>query len=270
MTRRISRRALLAGIPAMAGAGLLAGPARVFAVPAADPVPPDDAFPRVDLKTVEAFVGVAHRDAAEIRRMVERQPALARASWDWGFGDWETALGAAAHTGGRAIAELLLAHGAHPTIFSAAMLGQLDVVKAMVTASPGIQKTLGPHGLTLLHHARVGGKDSEPVMAYLESAGGADTRAATQALDPSDRDALVGRYAFGTGPRDCFDVDVKNDQLGIQRPGATRRILSHVGDRVFFPSGVPSVRVAFARGGRAASQLTIADPEVYLTATRTA
>jgi hypothetical protein len=28
---------------------------------------------------------------------------LARAAWDWGFGDWETALGAASHMGSRPI-----------------------------------------------------------------------------------------------------------------------------------------------------------------------
>ena len=70
-----------------------------------------------------------------------RQPTLSKATFDWGFGDWETALGAASHVGSREIAELLIANGAHPTIFSAAMLGQLDAVKAFVEAAPGIQKT---------------------------------------------------------------------------------------------------------------------------------
>ena len=56
-------------------------------------------------------------------------------------------------SGRREIAEFLLAHGARPTVFSAAMLGQLDVVKAFVSASPGVQRTLGPHGITLMAHA---------------------------------------------------------------------------------------------------------------------
>ena len=65
-------------------------------------------------------------------------------------------------------------------------------------------------------------------------------------------------------------MDVRNDQLGIERPGQTRRFLLHTGSLVFFPSGVPSVRIAFARSGAKAAQLTLADPEVFLTAKRRA
>ena len=271
MTNPISRRRFIVGVTALAGAGVAATTHRLSAAteaPSTAAPGPYAGFPRVDLAVVERFVGLAHRDLAEVRRMVEAQPSLARASWDWGFGDWETGLGAAAHTGGREIALLLLAHGAHPTIFSAAMLGQLDVVKAFVTAAPGIQRTPGPHGLTLLHHARRGGKDAEPVVAYLAGLGDADSPHATRPLYPADRDAVVGRYVFGPGENDRFDVDVKTDQLGLARPEGTRRLLMHTGDLVFFPSGVPSVRIAFARTGGRVSRMTIADPDVYLTATR--
>ena len=272
MTQLVSRRRFIVGVVALAGAGVAATAHRLSAAtasPVASPAP-YAGFPRVELATVEKFVGLSHGNLVEVRRMVEAQPSLARASWDWGFGDWETGLGAAAHTGGREIALLLLAHGAHPTIFSAAMLGQIDVVKAFVTAAPGIQRTLGPHGLTLLHHARKGGTDAEPVVAYLTGVGEADAPSVTRPLDPADRDALVGRYAFGPGEKDRFDVDVKTDQLGIARPEGTRRFLMHTGELVFFPSGVPSVRIAFARTGGRVSQMTIADPDVYLTAKREA
>ncbi len=272
MIQSISRRRFIVGVSALAGAGVAAAAHRLSA--ATEPALPSATpalhagFPRVDLAIVEKFVGLAHRDLVEVRKMVEAQPALARASWDWGFGDWETGLGAAAHMGGREIALLLLSHGAHPTIFSAAMLGQLDVVKAFVTTAPGSQRTLGPHGLTLLHHARAGGMGAEAVVAYLTSLGDADQRTATRPLDPADRDAVVGRYVYGPGEQDRFDVDMKTDQLGIERPGGTRRFLMHTGGLVFFPSGVPSVRIAFARAGERVSQMTIADPDVYLTAKR--
>ena len=36
-----------------------------------------------------------------VKELVGRQPALAKATWDWGFGDWETSLGAASHVGHR-------------------------------------------------------------------------------------------------------------------------------------------------------------------------
>jgi hypothetical protein len=280
MTQPVSRRRFI-GVAALAGAGVAVttrrAPADTPPAPASATPAPASAtpalyggFPRVDLAVIEKFVGLSHRDPVEVRKMVEAQPSLARASWDWGFGDWETGLGAASHMGIREIALLVLSHGAHPTIFSATMLGQLDVVKAFVTASPGIQRTPGPHGLTLLHHARVGGKDAEPVLAYLTSLGDADTRTATQPLEAADRDAVVGRYVFGSGEQDYFDIDVQTDKLGIQRPGDTRRFLMHTGNLVFFPSGVPSVRIAFARASGGVSQMTIADPEVYLTAKRQA
>ena len=32
------------------------------------------------------------------------------------------------------------------------MLGQLDVVKAAIAASPGVQRVKGPHSITLLRH----------------------------------------------------------------------------------------------------------------------
>lgn len=228
-----------------------------------------DTFPRQDPALAQEVVGVSHRDLARVRELVERQPALARAATDWGFGDWETALGAAAHTGRREIAEFLLANGAQPTLFSAAMLGQLAVVRAFVETVPGIQKTPGPHGIPLLAHARSGGPGAAAVVAYLESVGGADVRPATVPLTPADRDAVVGRYTFGPGPRDRFDVDVRNDMLGLERPGVPRGLIHHTGGLVFFPSGVPTVRIAFVRDGAAVARLTIADPDVVLTAIRT-
>ena len=230
---------------------------------------PSLSWPQQDPAVVQEMVGVCHRDVTRVRELVERQPALANAAIDWGFGDWEDGLGAASHVGRREIAELLLAHGARPSIFSAAMLGQLDVVKALVLARPGVQRTYGPHGITLLAHARAGGADAEPVAKYLETLGDADRRLTTAPLEPTDRDAVVGRYAFGQGPRDYLDVDVANNQLGINRPGATRRFLLHTGDLTFFPSGVPSVSIAFARVNGRVTQMTVADPGGHVTAKKT-
>lgn len=228
-----------------------------------------DAFPQQDPGLVKDAVGASHGNIARIRELVEKQPAMARASIDWGFGDWETCIDAAAHVGHKPIAELLLAHGARPTIFSAAMMGQLDVVKAFVAARPGIQQTLGPHGITLMAHARAGGPDAAAVVQYLAGLGNADTPTPTQPLDAADRDALVGRYVYGPGPRDYFTIDVQQDRLGIDRPnGPARRLLLHVGNLVFFPSGVPTAKIAFVRENGRATQLTLADPNVMLTAKR--
>ena len=229
---------------------------------------PPEWLPMQDPAMVKEMVTVSHFDAKRVRELVERHPSLANASVDWGFGDWEDALGAAAHTGRREIAELLLTHGARISIFAAAMIGQVDVVKALLAARPGVQQTLGPHGITLMAHAKAGGPDAAAVVKYLEEAGDADRRPPTVPLDAADRDAIVGRYAFGSGPRDYFDVDVTNDQPGIARPGMSRRGLGHIGALVFFPAGVPSLKIAFARAGGRVTQMTLAEPDIYVTATR--
>jgi hypothetical protein len=154
-------------------------------------------------------------------------------------------------------------------MFSAAMFGQLDVVKAFVSAAPGSQRTLGPHGITLMAHARAGGPAAAEVVKFLETTGDADRRPPTEPLDPAERAAILGEYTFGPRPQDQFVIDVQNEVLGIERPGQTRRMLFHSGGLVFFPSGVPSFRIAFARGAEGpATQLTLANPDVFLTARR--
>ena len=225
-------------------------------------------WPQQDPEVVKEAVGAAHGNLPRLRELVERQPALANATLDWGFGDWEDALGGASHVGRRDIAEFLLAHGARPSIFSAAMLGQLDVVKGLVEAQPGLQRTRGPHGIPLLAHARAGGAPAAAVVAYLETLGDAGMTAPSVPIAPADREPLLGRYRFGSGAKDYFDVDVQNDRLGLARPGTTRRFLFATGPLTFFPAGVPSVRIEFARTNGRIAQLTVADPDVYITAVR--
>src|ERR1043166_7179997 len=94
--------------------------------------PVTDGFPMQPAEMVKEMVIVSHGNAKRVRELVDAHPALARAAMDWGFGDWEDALGAASHVGNREIAEYLIARGARPTIFSAAMLGQLDVVQGFI------------------------------------------------------------------------------------------------------------------------------------------
>ncbi|MBV9438137.1 MAG: ankyrin repeat domain-containing protein, partial [Acidobacteria bacterium] len=115
------------------------------------------------------MVLVSHFNLKRVKELVSARPSLAKAAWDWGFGDWETALGAASHMGNRQIAEYLLTNGAHPSIFSAAMLGHLDAVKGFVAAQPGIQRTIGPHSISLLEHAKAGGVTAKGVYEYLAS-----------------------------------------------------------------------------------------------------
>jgi hypothetical protein len=203
-----------------------------------------------------------------VKALVERQPSLARAAYDWGFGDWEDALGAASHVGRRDIAEYLIAKGARPTIFSAAMLGQLDAVKAFVAAMPGVQKTLGPHGITLLAHARNGGEPARPVLAYLEQLGDADPRLDSTTLSDAEATALAGTYVFGPGPSERITIEATKGTLGFTRLNTSRRGLLPRGPREFSPVGAPSVRIRFAGEAGRAAELTVHDPDVVLTARR--
>ena len=69
---------------------------------------------------------MAHADLDEVKRLLAQEPALVKAAWDWGGGDFETGLGAAAHMGHREIALFLLENGAALDLFAAAMLGYVD------------------------------------------------------------------------------------------------------------------------------------------------
>ena len=120
---------------------------------------------------VNEFVRIAHTDLDKTKSMLESEPALLNAAWDWGGGDFETALEAAGHMGRKDIAELLLARGARINIFCAAMLGKLEMVKTILTAFPDLKDSKGPHGLQLLHHARKGGENAKEVLDYLVSIG---------------------------------------------------------------------------------------------------
>jgi hypothetical protein len=125
--------------------------------------------PPLDRELVRDFVAQAHSDVDRVRELLERQPLLVNAAWDWGGGDWETGLGAAAHMGRRDIAQLLIAHGARVDIFAAAMLGHLDIVQAMLTAIPDARTWRGPHGIPLLAHAEAGGVDAARVAEFLRA-----------------------------------------------------------------------------------------------------
>jgi hypothetical protein len=124
----------------------------------------------LDRESVQAFVGNAHGDLDAVRAALAEEPRLVNAAWDWGGGDWETGLGAAAHMGRRDIALLLLEHGARIDVFAAAMLGEVEIVRAMLERFPELREALGPHGIPLLAHAEAGGDEAREVVELLAGA----------------------------------------------------------------------------------------------------
>jgi len=272
MTDRPTRRAFVVAAPgaALAATTLLAArPTRADSPVSADAV--HDAFPAQDPALVRQAVGFSHGNIDGLRELLDQQPELAKASWDWGFGDWATCLGAASHTGRVEIAELLLSLGARPTIFSAAMLGQLEVVRAFVEAQPGVQRTHGPHGISLLRHAQAGGERAARVVEYLDSLGDADIGQQTTALDPADRDRCVGVYAWGPGDGQRAAVEIRRERLVLGVGDGPSRALAHLGDLVFSPAGAAAVRMAFEAAADApAHRLRIRGAGVDLVADRAA
>lgn len=257
----VTRRTLLTAVPL---AGLVSG-LRVHAGP---PSAIPASFPSQDPDLVKETVVAAHGNLSRVRELVEARPALAKATYDWGYGDWETALGGASHVGNREIAELLIRHGAAPTIFSATMLGQLDVVRSFVTTSPGVQRQRGPHGITLLAHAKAGGPPAAEVLKYLESLGDADPRYSVEPLNEADQAAVTGTYAFAGAPSDRLIVAMGARGLSIKRDGASERNLFHLGGRVFHPAGAEAVRIKFESATQPAGYLVVEDGPFVVKATR--
>jgi hypothetical protein len=135
----------------------------------------DERPARLDAADVEAVVTAAHGDIGTVRRLVEARPELANACWDWGGGDWESALGAASHTGSRELALYLIERGARVDVFAAAMLGETEVVRALLDAFPELVDAAGPHGIPLRTHAEIGG--SVDVLELLDERAAARTSA---------------------------------------------------------------------------------------------
>lgn len=277
----LSRRDLLKLAPAVI-------PSRIMNLPSglvgpvwntgSDPVPVSDIFPAQAPELVREMVTVAHFDFKRVKELVEAHTSLAKAAWDWGFGDWETALGAASHMGNRQIAEYLISQGARPSLFSAAMLGQIEVVKAFVTALPGVQQIHGPHGISLLAHARMGGQASRLTFQFLQTLGDADANPPVP-LSDAEAGSLAGTYVFGSSVTQQIEVnaDMKMytnnkmytypPQLNWTRTGTMARALFHLGDHTFYPAGGPSVRIRFTQdsGG---ILMTVSDADLVLTARR--
>ena len=88
MFESLSRRGFLGLAPAIS----LAFSSQPAPAPASAPA---SNFPAQESDIVKEMVGVSHGNLARVKELVSARPALARASWDWGYGDWETAIDAA-------------------------------------------------------------------------------------------------------------------------------------------------------------------------------
>jgi len=72
--------------------------------------------------------------------------------------------------GRRDIALFLLDRGARIDLFTAAMLGEVEIVRAILTATPAARTSKGAHSIPLIVHAKQG--DAQAEVALLEEMNG--------------------------------------------------------------------------------------------------
>ena len=239
-------------------------------------------YPSIDDAIVAEVVGKSHFDIDRVKELVTRRPELARATWDWAFGDWETALGAASHVGRRDIAKLLMDHGARPDIFTFAMLGQYEIVKAMIEANPGIETMDGPHGISLLRHAKAGLRSnygvtltesqiesSNELIAYLEELGTADKKVRDIVMTAEEKEKYIGDYRYGEGELEGFTVKINmRENLSLGKLGKSGGALFQKSPNVFTYNGINSVEVHFTLENDKVVALTIVEPDLTLKAVK--
>ena len=246
------------------------------------PSGPEDLFyryPAIHDEIVSEVVGASHFDLDRVKELVDSRPELARATWDWGFGDWETAIGAASHVGRRDIVSYLLSKGARPDIFTLAMMGESAAVKSCIEAIPGIQKTPGPHGISLLQHAKNGlrgeksfsnkqRKRQHALIEYLEKLGDADGPKYDR-LSESEKEKFLGDYKYGTGEGDGFSIRLNMRKLlSLGKIGTFGGAIFPIGNNRFTYNGTPSVEIQFEVEGTAVRSLTIYEPGLTLKANK--
>jgi hypothetical protein len=125
-----------------------------------------DREPAIDGALVQEFVVAGHGDLNKVKAMLSKTPSLLNACWDWGGGDFETAIGGAGHMGNKDIANYLLSQGARADTFVFAMLDDVSVLSSILASFPSLRESLGPHGISLRAHAERG--QATGVLALLD------------------------------------------------------------------------------------------------------
>lgn len=234
-------------------------------------------FPNIPPETVAEVVGKSHFDLDRVKELVEKRPELSKSVWEWRFGDFESAIGAASHVGRRDIALYLISKGARPTIFTFAMLGHFEVIKSIVEASKSIQEVTGPHGISLLDHAyagrrmedkmtRIENENLEKTINYLDSLGNAGGE---NYIDVSleEQKKYLGDYKYGDGEKDGFTIDINMRKLlSLATIGGFGGALYKIGENRFTYNGAPSVIITFDKQDGKVKGLKLTEPDVKITA----
>lgn len=226
-------------------------------------------YPAIPEDLTSEVVGVSHFNLDRLKVLVNKRPELARATWDWGFGDWETAIGAASHVGRKDIVDFLISKGARPDIFTFAMLGAYEMVKGMIELMPGVQLTSGPHGISLLEHVHNG--DSKSIQSiklidYLKTLGDTDDKK-YETIEDSSKLQYAGDYRYGQGEYEGFTIKVNSQKnLSLGKLGKSGGTLLKTGYNTFDYKGSPSVEITFQWEAEKIVSMTVKEPELSLVA----
>jgi len=144
------------------------------------------------------------------------------------------------------------------------MLGWADAVRAILSAAPGAARAPGPHGITLLSHARAGGDAAASTLELLKSTPGADEGPKTISLTPQELGVYTGRYTQGER---AFEIKIDRERLAFSMTGHATRFLSPIGDHAFFPAGASAVRFRFSEEG-GVRRVVITDHDLRVDAVR--
>lgn len=271
MPHDLSRRGFLAtqsaaaicivGVPASVGLARQSAGSPDQPAQAADNWP---GFPQQDPALAREIVGASHANPARVKELLAAHPALAKASYDWGYGDWESALGAASHTGNREIAEMLLAAGARLDIFAAAMLGMTETVKSMIAARPALAATLGPHGIPLFAHAEAG--EAKELVEFL---GGLENpiKERPKSLAADESGPFLGTFAREDGRGEIIISQARAGMMIRGKGGGDVRLIP-TGKNTFYPVGANNVRVTFTIQDGIARRIEIVEAPWMVSAMR--
>ena len=160
---------------AMVSTGVLIATPVLFSGQTVPPAKPPKADP-LPAEKVKEFVIVGHSDLGKVKTLLLEFPTLLYATWDWGGGDFETALEGAGHVGTKDVANFLIGQGSRTNLFVLTMLGKTQIVKACLETYPEYLNARGPHGFTFLHHAQKGGDDAKELLDYFQMKGLKETK----------------------------------------------------------------------------------------------
>lgn len=119
---------------------------------------------------IEELVLAAHRDLETVEEIIEENPSYVNIPHEWGDGDTESAIQAAAHVGRRDIAEYLLENAGEYEIEVAAMMGDEAEVEAQLDALPELADRRAAHDIHVLAHAAIHGEVGVAELLYAHGA----------------------------------------------------------------------------------------------------